>query len=190
MNIIIDNEVWCELEIEDCVCKYKFLLSNIPCFIGGHKKTCKRFGKYRKINHRKFSSKVIEGVVCCDSSEDAKQCALSIQKLIESGYRNRRDGWFVGMGMNEVFLHFDGEPMNFLHKTFAQSFAEKSLIQIHEKLKNSSSACYLFVCPEKDVRLDEIDVIYQKIQPNIDVEVLWQFYRLPICTRTVSVWYR
>ena len=39
VEVKIDNEIWCELEVEDNVCKYKFFLLNIPCCLGGHKKT-------------------------------------------------------------------------------------------------------------------------------------------------------
>jgi hypothetical protein len=190
MNIIIDNELWCELKIKGSICKYKFLLSNIPLFLGGHKKTGDQLDNFEELNYRKPLPEVIEGFVLCNSNKNAKRCALSIRKLIESGYRNRYNGWFVGMELNDVFRHFDGNPMKFLHKSFVQSFSEKSLMQIRNKLKNSSTACYLFVCPEKDMRLDEIDVVYKKFQPDIDTDVIWQFYRPPICTRTVSIWYR
>ena len=39
VEVKIDNEIWCELEVEGNVCKYKFFLLNIPCCLGGHKKT-------------------------------------------------------------------------------------------------------------------------------------------------------
>ena len=60
MNIIIDNEIWCELEVEGSICKYKFFLLNIPCYIGGHKKTG-RGDDYWELNWREVPPEVVEG---------------------------------------------------------------------------------------------------------------------------------
>ena len=66
MNIVIDNDIWCELEVEGSICKYKFFLLNIPCYIGGHKKTGDQLDNYWENNWRKVPPEVIEGVIICD----------------------------------------------------------------------------------------------------------------------------
>ena len=189
MNIVIDNEVWCELEVENCVCQYKFLLLNIPCYIGGHKQT--GYGDdYWQHNWREVPPEVVKGEIFCDSDHDAKQCASSIQELIENGYRDRSNGWLVGMDMGDIFMQFNGKPMNFLYKSFTESLADTSLKYIQKRLKNASEVCCFLVCPEKDVRLDEIDIVFNKISPNGDAKMIWQFCLSAEIDRKVNVWYR
>ena len=191
MNIVIDNNVWCELEIEGSICKYKFFLLNIPCFIGGHKKT--RDGDdCLEHNWHEVPSEVIEGMIFCDSNEDAKQCAMSINRLIRSGYEERQGDWFIGMDMADVFIQFNGEPMKFIHRTFEHSFDEESLIQIQKKINDANCVFHYFLSPKNEVNkvLYEVDDAYEKVLPEGDSELIWQLSILNDCKRTVSIWYR
>ena len=196
MNIIIDNEVWCELEVEGSICKYKFLLKNIPCYIGGHKKTGEGDDYYSSFSLYPTPPEVIEGTISCDSSEDANQCAVSIERLIRSGYGDQQmkyGGWFVGMDMAIIFVQFNGEPMKFLHRTFEHSFDEESLIQIQMEIKDANVTFHYFLLPEKDAYngcLSEVDEAYEKLLPDGDAELIWQFSIPSNCKRAVSIWYR
>jgi hypothetical protein len=193
MNIAIDNDVWCELEIEANVCKYKFLLLNIPCCYGGHKKTGDYLDNYWERNWRKVPPEVIEGGILCDSNEDAKLCATSIERLIRSGYEEQQGGWLVGMDMADVFMQFSGEPMRFLQRTFTDAFDEERLMQIQKRIKDAHLTFHFFVLPESEIynrRLDEVDSAYEKILPDVEAELLWQLSLPNDCNRTVSVWYR
>ena len=191
MNIVIDNEVWCELEVEGSICKYKFFLLNIPCYIGGYKKTG-HSDDYWEHNWRKAPPEIIEGAILCDSSEDAKHCALAIERLLRSGYEEEQGGWLVGMDMADVFMQFNGDPMSFLYKSFENYYDDQGLMQIQKKIKDACHVFYLFLFPEDNVLAgsDEIDIAYNKVLPNVDAEILWQISLPNDCKRTVSIWYR
>ena len=191
MNVVIDNDIWCELEVENCVCKYKFLLLNISCYIGGHKRT--GYGDdYWQLNWREVPPEVVEGEIFCDSNEDAKQCAMSIERLIKSGYEEQQGGWLVGMDMGDVLMQFNGEPMRFLYSTFASRFEEERLVQMQKIIKDSYHVFYMFLLPEEAAFDDcyEIEDAYEKILPDVDAEILWQTSLPNGCNRTVSVWYK
>ena len=193
MNIVIDNEVWCELEVEGSICKYKFFLLNIPCAYGGHKKTGEG-DDYWKSPLYPMPPEVIEGRVYCDSNEDAKQCAVSIERLIKSGYGDQEiqyGGWLVGMDMAILFVQFNGEPMRFLHRTFEDSFDEESLIKIQRKIKDASLIFHYFLLPEREANkvLYEVDEAYEKTLPEGDAVLIWQFSIPSDCKRSVSIWY-
>ena len=189
------NSTWCELRVEASICKYKFFLSNIPCYIGGHKKIGNG-DDYWDRNWRTVPPLVIEGEIFCDSDKDAKQCAESIEWLLMSGYGmpcQQYDGWFVGMDMGDVFMQFNGEPMRFLHHTFESSFDEESLMQLQKKINDARFIFHYFLLSEKDAYnscLSEVDEAYEKILPEGDAELLWQFSVPSDCNRTVSIWYR
>ena len=192
MKIVIDNDIWCDLEIEEHICKYKFWLLNIPCGVGGHKKTGENDEYYYwHPDWRETLPEVVEGVVVCDSNEGAMQCANSIRDLIESGYR---DGgfWLIGMDMTDLLRHFNGEPMKFLHKAFADSFDERCLQQIKEGVNGSNSVCYHLLLPEQDSNEDSMEVytVVEKIFPDNDAQVMWQLSIQGACDRTISTWYR
>ena len=192
MNIIIDNEIWCELEVEGSICKYKFFLLNIPCAYGGHKKTGEG-DVYWKSPLYPISPEVIEGKISCNSSEDAVQCAIFIERLIKSGYEEQQGGWLVGMDMADVFMQFNGEQMKFMHNTFEDCFEDEDLMRMQKIIKDKYHVFYLFILPIEDAfngRLDEIDVAYEKILPDVDAEMLWQASLPSGYKRSVSIWYR
>ena len=194
MNIVIDNEVWCELEIEGSICKYKFFLLNIPCAYGGHKKTGEGDDYYSRDPLYPTPPEVIEGEIYCDSNEDARQCAASIDLLIRSGYGEHYQqygGWFIGgMDMGLIFTQFNGEPLNFLHHTFEFSFDEERLMHIQKKINNARSIFHYFLLPENaNEGLDVVDEAYEKILPDGDAEQIWQITIPSDCKRTVSIWY-
>ena len=192
MNIVIDNDIWCELEVEGSICKYKFFLLNIPCYIGGHKKTGDQLDNYWENNWRKVPPEVIEGVIICDSNEDAEVCVASIERLIRSGYEINQGGWLIGMDMADVFMQFNGEPMSFLHESFENHYDDQGLMQIQKKIKNACHVFYVFLFPEDNVLTgsDEIDIAYDKVLPDVDAEIFWQISLPNECQRAVSVWYR
>lgn len=191
MNIIIDNEIWCELEVEGSICKYKFFLLNIPCAYGGHKKTG-HSDDYWKLNWREVPPEVVMGEIFCDSNEDARQCALSIERLIKSGYEINQGGWLIGMDMADIFMQFNGEPMSFLYKSFENHYDDQGLMQIQKKIKDACHVFYLFLFPEDNVLAgsDEIDIAYDKVLPDVNAEIFWQISLPNECQRAVSVWYR
>lgn len=197
MNIVINNDVWCELVVEENVCKYKFLTLNIPLEAGGYKKSGDAYwDEYNEKTRRNWPPEVIEGVVFCDSNEDAKQCAVFVEKLLRSGYGDLQmqyGSWLVGMDMGDFFMQFNGEPMRFLKKTFEHSFDEESLMQIQQKIKDATQVLHYFLLPEKDEYngdLSEVGEVYEKILPDADALVLWQLSIPNDCKRTVCVWYR
>ena len=192
MNIIIDNEVWCELEVEGSICKYKFFLLNIPCAYGGHKKTG-HSDDYWKLNWREVPPEVVMGEILCDSNEEARQCAMSIERLIKSGYEEQQGGWLVGMDMADIFMQFNGEQMKFMHKSFEDCFEDEDLMRMQKIIKDKYHVFYLFILPIEDAfngRLDEIDVAYEKILPDVDAEMLWQASLPSGYKRSVCIWYR
>lgn len=207
MEVRIDNEIWCELEVEDNVCKYKFFLLNIPCCLGGHKKTGEQgdsywedaFQSFRpwERTQREVPTEVIEGVILCDSSESANQCAVSIQKLIESGYEEQQGGWLIGMDMADIFVQFNGEPMRFKYKIFENAFDEplyeEELVQMQKVIKNVRHLLCHWLIPEKVANAEiwnELEVAFEKLLSDDDAELYWQLSIPSDCQRAISIWYR
>ena len=189
MNVEINNDIWCELEVEHHVCKYKFLLMNIPSYVGGRKKSGDPDDDWRLYN-KKDLPETIEGTILCDSDENAQQCMLSLKALVENGYGNH-PSWMVGLDMGDLFKHFDGKPMKFLHKAFGSTFDDESLKTIKERVKNFDSVVYSFSIPEEeDFHLNQIEMAYEKILPNRDAEVLWQLSLVKGSARTLDILYR
>jgi hypothetical protein len=196
MNIVIDNEVWCELEVEGSICKYKFFLLNIPCADGGHKKTGCDDDYYLRSSLYPMPPEVIEGEIYCDSNEDAVRCAASIELLHKSSFYEKKfkeygNWWIGGMDMGLIFTQFNGEPMKFLHHTFESSFDEESLMQIQKKINEARFIFHYFLLPENAGEgLWEVEAAYEKILPEGDAELIWQITLPEDGKKTVSIWYR
>ena len=196
MNIVIDNEVWCELEVEGSICKYKFFLLNIPCAYGGHKKTGYDDDYYSRDPLYPTPPEVIEGKIYCDSNEDARQCAASIELLHKTSfygeeYEEYGNWWIGGMDMGLIFTQFNGEPMKFLHHTFESSFDEERLTQIQKKINDARFIFHYFLLPENtNEGLWVVDEAYEKILPEGDAELILQITLPEDGKRTVSIWYR
>ena len=101
-------------------------------------------------------------------------------------------GWFVGMDMAIIFVQFNGEPMKFLHRTFEHSFDEECLMQIQQEIKEANGVFHYFLLPENEANkvLYEVDEAYEKLLPDGDAELIWQFSIPSNCKRAVSIWYR
>ena len=196
MNIIIDNEVWCELEVEGSICKYKFFLLNIPCAYGGHKKTGYDDDYYSRDPLYPTPPEVIEGEIYCDSNEDAGRCAEAIELLHKTSfygdeYEEYGNWWIGGVDMGLIFTQFNGEPMKFLHHTFESSFDEESLMRIQKKINDARSIFHYFLLPENvNEGLWVVDEAYEKLLPQGDADQNWQVTIPKDGKRTVSIWYR
>ena len=189
MNVEINNDIWCELEVEHHVCKYKFLLMNIPSYVGGRKKSGDPDDDWRLYN-KKDLPETIEGTILCDSDENAQQCMLSLKALVENGYGDH-PSWMVGLDMGDLFIHFNREAMKFFHKEFSITFDDESLKAIKDRVKDSDSVVYSFSIPaEEDFHLNQIETAYEKILPDKDAEVLWQLSLGKGSARTLDIWYR
>ena len=207
VEVKIDNEIWCELEVEGNVCKYKFFLLNIPCCLGGHKKTGDQGDSYWEDalqafhpwerTRREVPPEVIEGIVLCDSNESANQCVASVQKLIKSGYEDQQGSWLIGMDMADIFVQFNGKPMSFMHKTFESTFNEplyeEELAQMRNSIKTARHLLCHWLIPEAVANAEiwnELEVAFEKLLSNDDAELYWQLSIPSDCERTVSIWYR
>ena len=207
VEVKIDNDIWCELTVDAKVCKYKFFLLNIPCSLGGHKKTGGQGNSYWKEalqdfrpwehTRREVPPEVIEGVVLCDSNESAKKCVASIQKFIKSGYEDQQGSWLIGMDMADIFVQFNGEPMRFMHMifetTFDDPFYEEALVQMQKRIKNAHHLlCHWSISEEvaNDKIWNELEVAFKKLLSSDDAELYWQLSIPNDCQRTVSIWYR
>jgi len=190
MKITINNDIWCYIEIEESVCKYKFLSENIPECVGGYKNgtQLENYGYHKR---EKTLPKVVEGSVLCSSPADARQCATSIRELIERGY-GEDSGWIVGLDMEDIFTHFNSEPMRFVYRRLTDFSDDESLRQICDALKDSRSLFYFFVLPERELnaRLDCVNEAYQKILPDIDAQLLFQCSVGNYPDIIINVWYR
>ena len=207
VEVKIDNEIWCELEVDGKVCKYKFFLLNIPCCLGGHKKTGDQGDSYWEEalqtfhpwerTRREVPPEVIEGIVLCDSNESANQCVASIQKLIKSGYEDQQGSWLIGMDMADIFVQFNGEPMRFMHNIFETTFdeplCEEDLAQMRKSIKTARHLLCHWLIPEVVANAEiwnELEVAFEKLLSDDDAELYWQLSIPSDCERTVSIWYR
>lgn len=146
---------------------------------------------YWSNNWRPIPPKIIEGSILCESNKDAKQCLHAIKELIENGYQEPLC-WFVGMDMGDVFMHFNGEPMKYLNKQFANSFDEASLKEISEYTKRAYNVFMSFIVPYSEHNGEDIDRAWRAIYPEDDNSTVWWQCSIPKgeTKRTIDVWFR
>jgi hypothetical protein len=191
VEVKINNDIWCELEVEDRACKYKFLLSNIPIVVGGYKHTGDAYwDSYWEQNRTNYPPKTINGIVMCKSQDDASQCAVAIKELLLNGY-DEKACWLIGMDVQDLVTSiFDGTTVNYFHKSFESSFDIESSQKGIERVKDSSVMLLSYTMLPVDNLSDTEKVTGAISANNEDADILCQSFVRDSCYRAIDIWYR
>jgi hypothetical protein len=173
MQVVIENKVWCELESRESKCFYKIFPAHIPYEYGGEE-----------------NASPIEGVVLCESREDAVVCASAIAALIENGY-GENPRWLIGMDMGDLMRNiWDGRTVHFVHGIFQHAADNDSMQMIKYKV-TEASVILLSITAPCEVETGELNDATSAILPvSEDMTVLWQVALLNGSDKKVDVWYR
>ena len=130
---IIDqkNKMWGKLALNGSKVEFEIFSQNIPA----------------KYIERKTQEK-IEGIILCESYEQARLCISAMLTFIENGYGEKRY-WLIGLDMEDLATGiFAGTTIKFLHKTIHFPPDEETMKEIKSKVKDSIVVLASFIIPD------------------------------------------